>query len=76
MLIPLPFSADSTDAGMWTDLRKEFRIVPHQLTVVLIGKDGGEKFRSNDPVTIEKLDALIDAMPMRQQEVRDGDNPK
>lgn len=56
-------------------LRCKFHVQVGSFTVVLVGKDGGEKFRSHEPVTIEKLDALIDAMPMRQQEVRDG-HPK
>ncbi len=33
-------------------------------------EDGGEKFRSAEPVPAEKLFDLIDAMPMRQREVR------
>jgi hypothetical protein len=57
-------------------LRRKFHVEVGSFTVVLLGKDGGEKFRSHDPVTIEKLDALIDAMPMRQQEVRDGHHPE
>jgi len=36
--------------------------------VVLIGKDGGEKLRSAQPITAERLFATIDAMPMRQSE--------
>jgi hypothetical protein len=39
---------------------------------VLLGKDGGEKLRSRTPVTMERLNTLIDAMPMRQQEVQNG----
>ncbi len=35
--------------------------------VVLLGKDGGEKLRSTTPISFEKLQSLIDAMPMRQQ---------
>jgi hypothetical protein len=57
-------------------LRRQFQVDDRRFTVVLLGKDGGEKFRSSKPVTIEKLDALIDAMPMRQQEVRDGHSSK
>jgi hypothetical protein len=38
--------------------------------VVLVGKDGGEKRRSNDVVAVEELFAQIDAMPMRQSERR------
>ncbi len=39
-------------------------------TFILIGKDGGEKYRSRDPVTLKTLYAIIDAMPMRQDEMR------
>lgn len=63
--------ADLTPSGV-ISARKEFHISAGEFTVVLVGKDGGEKFRSHAPVTIEKLETLIDAMPMRQQEVRDG----
>ena len=52
------------------DLRHRFHVAPDQFTVVLIGKDGGEKLRQHTPIPIEKLDATIDAMPMRQDEMR------
>jgi len=51
-------------------LRAEFGISTVQFAVVLIGKDGGEKLRRDDPVTLDELFATIDAMPMRQQEMR------
>ncbi|WKK74749.1 DUF4174 domain-containing protein [Marivirga salinae] len=39
---------------------------------LLIGKDGGVKLRSNSPISNEKLFKTIDAMPMRQREMKDG----
>jgi hypothetical protein len=39
---------------------------------LLIGKDGGVKLKSNSPISNEKLFRTIDAMPMRQREMRDG----
>jgi hypothetical protein len=51
--------------------RKHFHIAPDELTVLLIGKDGGEKFRSHQPISAEQLFNLIDAMPMRRQEMRE-----
>lgn len=39
-------------------------------TIILIGKDGGEKYRSNQLMTSTHLFALIDAMPMRQAEMQ------
>ena len=39
-------------------------------TCILIGRDGGEKFRTGELLTSEKLFAIIDAMPMRRNEKR------
>ena len=39
-------------------------------TVVLIGKDGGEKFRDHQPISVQHLFGLIDAMPMRRAEIK------
>ena len=44
-------------------------------TVLLIGKDGGVKLRSQTPVTPRELYELIDAMPMRQRERRQSGHP-
>ena len=41
-----------------------------EFTVILLGKDGGEKFRTQNLLTANKLFALIDAMPMRRQEMQ------
>jgi hypothetical protein len=38
--------------------------------VLLVGKDGGIKLRRFTPVAASEITALIDAMPMRQDEVR------
>ena len=39
--------------------------------VLLIGKDGGVKLRSTEPVSTEELFALIDSMPMRRREMQE-----
>jgi hypothetical protein len=39
------------------------------LTVILIGKDGGEKRRSTRALSGDELFGTIDAMPMRRQEM-------
>jgi len=51
-------------------LRHRFHVAPDVFTVILIGKDGGEKLRQHTPITAEKLNATIDAMPMRRDEMR------
>ncbi len=38
--------------------------------VLLIGLDGGVKYRQSKPISIEKLYGLIDRMPMRKLEIR------
>ena len=44
--------------------------------VVLTGKDGGEKYRSDQPVSLQKLYALIDAMPMRKEEMKKAEKQR
>ena len=53
------------------DLAKRYHIKTGQFTVLLIGKDGGEKYRAHEPLTTYRLFGIIDAMPMRQLENRE-----
>ena len=39
-------------------------------TFILVGRDGGEKHRSNQIVSHQELFSKIDAMPMRKNEIR------
>lgn len=48
-------------------LRERFR--PRAFTVIVVGKDGGEKFRRDGLVDPDELHALIDTMPMRRREM-------
>ena len=52
-------------------LRKLYGVNPEALTFVLIGKDGGEKARQVDGFDLQALFVRIDAMPMRQREMRE-----
>jgi hypothetical protein len=52
------------------DFVLETRFGAPAFSVVLIGKDGGEKLRRSTPLAPEELFAIVDAMPMRQAEVR------
>lgn len=54
-------------------LRTRFRVPQGRFTVLLIGKDGGEKMRSAAPIAPEVLAETIDAMPMRRAERRGAD---
>ncbi|MEM0990908.1 MAG: DUF4174 domain-containing protein [Pseudomonadota bacterium] len=49
------------------------RFSPGEFTVILVGLDGGEKFRSDGVVQPGDLNALIDTMPMRRNELRQRD---
>jgi len=49
---------------------KQFKISPGVFTVVLVGKDGGEKYRTGKLLQPADLFAIIDAMPMRKQEMK------
>jgi hypothetical protein len=51
-------------------LQEKFKVGSRDFTLILIGKDGTEKQRWDKPVKSESLFALIDDMPMRQQEMR------
>ena len=52
------------------NLRKKYAVSPKDFAAVLIGKDGGEKFRSQIPISAAQLLSIIDAMPMRRAEMR------
>jgi hypothetical protein len=58
----------------WTGLIERDFVVRTQFgsaefSVVLIGKDGGEKLRRKAPLTTRELFAIVDAMPMRRAEM-------
>lgn len=63
----------SLSAAESANVRRSFGVAPQDFTVILLGKDGGEKFRSSKPVSFEKLQGLIDSMPMRQDEMKHAD---
>jgi len=53
-------------------LRDRFDVAPGAFRVVLVGKDGTEKRRDAEPVTARSIFDTIDAMPMRQREMRES----
>lgn len=52
-------------------LRQQFGITTEDFAVILVGKDGTEKQRSQTLIDPATIFSAIDAMPMRQQEMRD-----
>ena len=56
-------------------LYQTYQILPNEpFTVLLIGKDRGEKYRSASLLTASRLFANVDAMPMREAEMRQSKN--
>ena len=75
LVIAVPFNnPSSTKVALTTEdgieARRHFNVAPDEFTVILLGKDGGEKLRSRNPVSFQKLKDLIDSMPMRQDEMQ------
>ena len=60
---------DVVDTSQAQRLRSEFGIGTNSFSVVLIGKDGGEKLRVNDVPELPAIYAVIDGMPMRGSEM-------
>ena len=52
-------------------LRERFEVPPAAFRALLVGKDGTVKLRAERPISAERLFERIDAMPMRQREMRE-----
>src|SRR5579883_1311597 len=50
--------------------RKAYGVPSGRFEVLLVGKDGGVKFRARDLVSPSEIFRIVDAMPMRRQEMR------
>ena len=51
-------------------MRRQFDVGAGEFSIILIGKDGTVKLRSPVPVSVSEIFSMIDAMPMRQEEIR------
>jgi hypothetical protein len=58
------------DGSTSAALRKRFSIPPGAFEVILVGKDGGEKLRQRERADLREVFSRIDAMPMRQMEMK------
>ena len=75
--IALPFQTPSPTTLQFAGTeaagaRRHFHVAPGEFAVILIGKDGGAKLRSSTPISMARLIQTVDAMPMRQDEMRGG----
>jgi len=48
----------------------KYQVKRGEFVVILVGKDGTEKYRTNNLLQPARLFAIIDAMPMRKEEIR------
>ena len=55
-----------------TTLRERYGVGENDFIVLLIGKDGTAKERLEEPMRPADLFETIDAMPMRQREMKEG----
>ena len=53
-----------------TSARSRFMVESESFRVILIGKDGSQKLSSGVVVSVDTLSAVVDSMPMRQQELK------
>jgi len=63
-------NAEPVDSQTTSWLREHFSIPQKTFALILVGKDGGIKMKRHDRVELADIFALIDAMPMRRQEMR------
>ncbi|MGI9126556.1 MAG: DUF4174 domain-containing protein [Mycobacterium sp.] len=59
----------TVDASQAQRLQTQFGVDANSFSVVLIGKDGGEKLRVNSVPDMPAIYAVIDGMPMRGREM-------
>jgi len=60
----------SLSARVAQRLRSQFNVEADEFSIILMGKDGTVKLRSPVPVPVSEIFGRIDAMPMRQEEMR------
>lgn len=63
---------DAAGTELAAKLRKRYQVNNEPFLILLIGKDGSEKMRSDTVVSRDELYALIDSMPMRREEMREN----
>jgi len=57
-------------------LREKYDVPQGSFSIILIGKDGGEKLRQVGRIDFKEIFGRIDAMPMRQSEMRERSQKK
>ncbi|MEC8048819.1 MAG: DUF4174 domain-containing protein, partial [Chloroflexota bacterium] len=60
---------NNLDYDSTLSIRKRFNF--DDFNLILIGKDGGIKYNTNEPIKINKIFEIIDKMPMRIKEIKE-----
>lgn len=80
LLVQILAEGESRANDQWLDeasaakLRERFDVGKGEFCVILVGKDGTAKRRDDVPVKPAVIFDEIDAMPMRQREIRERSN--
>ena len=71
-LVVVPVLADAVKAAGDAPgaLQKKYGVEAKSFAVVLLGKDGHDAYRASKPIRGESLYEIIDAMPMRRDEMK------
>ena len=69
-LVQIELLASEADAATKRFLEGELKATPGTFNLLLIGKDGGVKYRTITATPVEEIVGIIDAMPMRQSEMQ------
>lgn len=70
VIVVNPKSDTNITAADAKHLSQVYKVEKDTFRVVLIGKDGTEKLRTSQPISPAELFRIIDAMPMRQSELK------
>lgn len=74
---PIEFRTGLDMDGKWISsekLFKKYKKEDSNFEVILIGLDGGVKMRQSELLSCEKLFTVIDGMPMRKRELKQGNH--
>lgn len=69
-LLVLELAPNGKHAAHRQELLTLFGVEEQAYTLILVGKDGLEKYRSQKQVPMQEIFSIIDQMPMRRQEMR------
>lgn len=70
-LVQVALTDKEINDGTHNFLQKALGVKRDEFNVILVGKDGGVKYRSDKATDVQEIFSTIDAMPMRQNEMKE-----